>query len=421
MRIVRLNIVNFCGITDFSYECAESLNVLVGVNGAGKSTVLRAIDLLFSWYSARLKSATGKGALLTDDDITLGKSFCSLELALDNGTVWKLYKQRSSNRQKPKGKTSLEQLKVFVNERLLYNEQTPDMAYLPLFASYGVTRRVVDSTPLRVHKRHAMGMIDVYNREAESRMNFQAFFAWFREREDIENEQLRETGVLTEDRQLKAVRTAITTAIHGFTNLRVQRSPRSFVIEKDGVKMKFDQLSDGEKSYITLIADIARKLSMTHPNMENPLLGTGVILIDEIDLHLHPRWQRDVVPQICRVFPNCQFFISTHSPVVLSNVYSGNGRSVFLMRDGNAIKMTDNLYAKRIDKILSEEFELQSLRGTEAQKHIDAVWECLRAGDCTSEQFTTNLQWLRNNLEPSDSEFMQIAVQERLINQRKLV
>lgn len=419
MRIARLYIENFRGIENFSLECGPSLNVLVGVNGAGKSTLLHAIDILFSWFIARLRNVNGKGTAITDEDIMSGKVYCSLEVELDNGVRWGLYKQKPSHRQKPQGKTYLEQMTEYINRLLECNEQSPNTASLPLVASYGVTR-VVDSTPARVRKSHAMGMMDVYNREMENRMNFQTFFTWFREREDIENERLRETGVLAEDPQLNAVRFAISETLPGYRNLRVQRSPKCFVIDKEGRRLKFDQLSDGEKSYIVLVADIARKLSMTHPHLENPVYGDGIILIDEIDLHLHPRWQRDVIPMICSVFPNCQFILSTHSPLALAGVSAVSGKKVVLMSEGRTKQsLSDDFIAKNLDRTLLEDFEMPSLWTTEVQTHLDKVWDCLRADDCQSEKYMENLAWLRKNMDPSDSEFIRIAVQERIIKGRK--
>lgn len=415
MRIARLYIKNFRGIENFPLECGPSLNVLVGVNGAGKSTLLHAIDILFSWFIARLRNVNGKGTAITDEDIMSGKVYCSLEVELDNGVRWGLYKQKSSHRQKPQGKTYLEQMTEYINRLLESNEQSPNTASLPLVASYGVTR-VVDSTPARVRKNHAMGMMDVYNREMENRMNFQTFFTWFREREDIENERLRETGVLAEDPQLNAVRFAISETLPGYRNLRVQRSPKSFVIDKEGRRLKFDQLSDGEKSYIVLVADIARKLSMTHPYLNNPIQGAGIVLVDEIDLHLHPRWQRDVIPMICRVFPNCQFILSTHSPLALAGVSAVSGKNVVLLSEGRIKQsLSDDFMAKNLDRTLLEDFEMPSLWTTEVQTHLDKVWDCLRADDCQSEKYMENMAWLRKNMDPSDSELIRIAVQERII------
>ena len=81
-----------------------------------------------------------------------------------------------------------------------------------------------------------------------------------------------------------------------------------------------DQLSDGEKCLIALVADIARRLAIANPILEDPLQGEGVVLIDEVDLHLHPAWQRMVLPKLIATFPNCQFIVSTHSPQILGEV-----------------------------------------------------------------------------------------------------
>jgi predicted ATP-binding protein involved in virulence len=92
------------------------------------------------------------------------------------------------------------------------------------------------------------------------------------------------------------------------------------VVYKSGQELWVNQLSDGEKCLIALIGDLARRLAIANPILRNPLEGSGVVLIDEIDLHLHPRWQRMLIPRLIKTFPNCQFFISTHSPQVLGEI-----------------------------------------------------------------------------------------------------
>lgn len=108
-------------------------------------------------------------------------------------------------------------------------------------------------------------------------------------------------------------------------------------IEKDGQLLTVNQLSDGEKCLIAMVSDLARRMAIANPTGD-PLQGEGIILIDEIDLHLHPKWQRMIVPKLLEVFPNCQFIISTHSPHVLTHIQPEN---IFLLRwvDGNIKKM----------------------------------------------------------------------------------
>ena len=259
MRISHIKIENFRAIQNLDFECGERINVFVGVNGAGKSTFLSALNYLFSWFFARIKNAKGRGAFLTDKDITIGKKYCSIELTLDDGTSWKLYKQKSTDRSKPLEKTELEKLTSLVNQIVNDYETDPEHCALPLFVSYGVNRSVTD-VPVRLKKKHAFDPMQVYNMPVSNSLNFRDFFEWYREREDIENEQYRRSGSLVEDSQIKAVREAISQIMPGYGNFRVQRNPRAVVMDKGDTTFYFEQLSDScERICIDDIKEIIKK------------------------------------------------------------------------------------------------------------------------------------------------------------------
>ncbi len=423
MEIKHITIANFRGVKNFSCDCSSSLNVFAGVNGAGKSTVLCAVDILLGWLISRLRNAKGRGYNLTDTDITRGCDYCLLQIEVlyrGQSVSWQLYKQKSSVRTKPIGKTSLEQLAMLANSIVTGNEREAETASLPLFATYGVTR-VVDSTPVRIRKRHAMAMIDTYDSKNEGQANYRSLFAWFRELEDIENANYRETGMLTENVQLRAVRKAIVDTVPGFDELKVKRSPRGFVIRKNGQEFRFDELSDGEKAYIAIVADIARKLGMTHPSLPDPLQAAGIVMIDEIDLHLHPSWQWDVIPQLTRTFPHVQFFMTTHSPYVLTNVNMRGGQRVFFMNKGEALEAPTTIYGKRVDGILFDNLGMQSVRGKEVEEKISALMDLMKANDIDSVDYLSLKDWLKRNVSKSDPLFGDIAVQECLIRKKRQV
>ena len=92
------------------------------------------------------------------------------------------------------------------------------------------------------------------------------------------------------------------------------------VLHKSGEELRVDQLSDGEKCTLAMVGDLARRMAIANPALGEPLSGRGVVLIDEVDLHLHPGWQRHVVSALEETFPNCQFLVSTHSPQIVSHV-----------------------------------------------------------------------------------------------------
>jgi predicted ATP-binding protein involved in virulence len=122
------------------------------------------------------------------------------------------------------------------------------------------------------------------------------------------------------DVQLNAVRRSIEALMPGYSGLRVRRNPLRMVVDKEGEELNVSQLSDGEKCLLALAGDLARRLALANPGLENPTQGEAIILIDEIELHLHPTWQRNAIPCLEKTFPNCQFIISTHSAPVLGHV-----------------------------------------------------------------------------------------------------
>ncbi|MEQ4740849.1 AAA family ATPase [Klebsiella michiganensis] len=94
------------------------------------------------------------------------------------------------------------------------------------------------------------------------------------------------------------------------------------VLTKDDLLLDAQQLSQGEKTILTLVGDLTRRLVLLNPKLNNPLQGKGIVLIDEVDLHLHPSWQQSIIEKLQYTFPNVQFIITTHSPQVVSTVPS---------------------------------------------------------------------------------------------------
>lgn len=105
----------------------------------------------------------------------------------------------------------------------------------------------------------------------------------------------------------------------GYSGFMIERHPLAMMLRKNGEPLNAEQLSDGEKIYLALVGDLCHRLSLANP-VGDPLLGGGIVLIDEVDLHLHPQWQSEIANALTRTFPNIQFIISTHSPHVINSV-----------------------------------------------------------------------------------------------------
>lgn len=419
MKIKSVQIENFRAIRSFSGELGNSINVLFGENGVGKSSFVLVLNYLLSWLTARILNPKGNGRVLTDEDITIGEKYCRLCVILEDDTQWILYRQRSTERSKAP-QSDLHALSRWADEWVTNHIDKEGMLIeLPTLGIYDVNRSVVDVPQRLVHQQLTPSA--VYQAKST---DFKTFFHWFREREDVENELLREAfdkdrsiTNFQPDSQLEAVRKAIAKILPQYGKLHVRRHPRKFVMEKNDVEYDFARMSDGEKCYITLVASIARRLAVTHPSSKCPLEESGVFVIDEIDLHLHPDWQRLVVDKLRSTFPNVQFILTTHSPAVLSSVRTYAGEKVFSVADGRINPIDAKVFGQSIDNILLRDFAVPSIRSVEAEILLDHVRNALQKGDINSPEYIVAKKEMLQKLDPSDIEVASLLLEE--VNMKK--
>lgn len=392
MKINQLILKNYRGAVHLPLDFTDSLNVFFGVNGAGKSTVLDALAIALSWVVGRIQYAKAAGRPISESDITNGKAFASIALICSDGDQriqWKLVKARKGARL-PEERSNLSALKTYAEHLKKGVNQETEITNLPLFVYYPVNRSVLD-IPLRIRSKHRFTLFAAYDDALTSGANFRTFFEWFREREDLENENRKYESALFKpedsgfpDPQLEAVRAALRQFLPEFDNLSVRRNPLRMEVRKEGKVLTVNQLSDGEKCLIAMIGDLARRMAIANPLRKEPLEGEGIILIDEIDLHLHPKWQRMVVPRLRQVFPRCQFVISTHSPHVITHVLPDNLYRL-IQEDGQIIaSRPSESYGKNVDRILEDLMELETTRPDSVQKKLDDIFKKIEVGELTA-------------------------------------
>lgn len=376
VKIKSLELENFRGIEDLKLDFDGRNTVFYGINGSGKSTILSAITILYSRLIQRsIKNKYKLNVNIENTDIMFGKSESKLMFKgyfMDDDTEFrymKSYNKRTKERRdSPK---SLDEFSRKFHEYIEINDDTS----LPIFMDYGVHRVVLD-IPLRINKKHTFDRVSAFERAVESKIDFRTFFEWFRNQEDYENEIKVSHDPDHEDFALKAVKDAIYFFLEGFSNLRVQRNPLRMVISKGNVKFEINQLSDGEKCILALVGDLARRLALANPKLDNPLDGTGIVLIDEVELHMHPGWQRKVLPTMFKMFPNVQFFITTHSPQVLGEI--NENTNIFCLNKGDS----NNVSFDRISNFVGwdsnyilDEFMGVSTINLEIRQMIDEMYE----------------------------------------------
>jgi predicted ATP-binding protein involved in virulence len=326
MKVKRLTLRSFRGIDDLTLDFAPNVTVLIGNNGAGKSSILDALAISFTQFVEKVSEVGMEiSQKFQYSDIINSFTQSTLQMSVDclGEQTWIATRDRftdESTFSAAEGSIPPEEVASSFVRNLLNNHR----ANLPLIVYYPVSRGVTS-----ISLELSLNFLEEQARSAQTlaydhslpagRSSFSDFFQWFKIREDLENEVRLEKDSSYRDHQLKAVRDAIYSFSPGFSNLRVRRSPLRMIVEKFG-ELVVNQLSDGEKYLLAMVGDLARRLAIANPGLPDPLQGEGVVLIDEIELHLHPKWQRDIVPALTNTFPNCQFILTTHSPQVLGEV-----------------------------------------------------------------------------------------------------
>ena len=423
MFLQSIQLQNFRSVASLTIELSERLNVFVGMNGAGKSTILDATAILLSWLANRIKTAGASGRPIKENDIQNKTSFSVLNALLNDKSLMiplGLSKSKSGTAKREKS-FDLSQLNRRVKQFQKNIEESEGKTNLPLLAYYPVHRAVLD-IPLRIRSHHSFNILETYDESLTSGANFRTFFEWFRNQEDIENENRKYVNALFQpenfefpDRQLEAVRKALSAFMPNFTNWTVRRRPLHMEVKKDGQKLIVNQLSDGEKCLMAMVGDIARRMALANPLLDNPLHGDGIVLIDEVDLHLHPLWQRMMSPRLLESFPNCQFLISTHSPHVLTHVQPQN---IFMLHteDGKFIcEHPQESYGKTSERILEDLMGLETTRPDIVKNALKALFVRLQKGDI--EQAKNDIKLLQQEI-GEDPELVKAQV---LIKRKELI
>ncbi len=321
MRLQELTLFDFKIFSEQKFIFNGKSTIIFGINGTGKSTILSAINYLNRVWINRLNPAQGTAfRSFSDDMISFGKSDLMLrgEVELD-GAIYPLMRCHTRAKKNQRKNTLSYHIGFYTKftdgfTRNYLEEETSNM---PVYVNYGTNRSVLD-IPDRIRKKHDFDKLSALERTIENELDFRTFFEWYREREAEEVIEAREQNDLAyRDSLLTCVRNAIEAMIGNVTNLRVKRNPVRMVADKAGKEIRVDLLSDGEKCTLAMFGDLARRLALANPGLNNPLEGEGIVLIDEIELHMHPMWQRKVLRVLRTTFPNIQFFITTHSPQIL--------------------------------------------------------------------------------------------------------
>jgi predicted ATP-binding protein involved in virulence len=396
MRIEQLEIKNFRCLEDITINFpADNLAVIVGVNGAGKSAILDALKISISNVIRQLISLeikkdftlqdiTGSLTIIEQDDIHHTAESSQIDAVIkdkDEHTITVSCIAEILEKDYSESTTS----KITGHDFFTDSSQNfPLFIYYHYYHDKLIEQIKQDTKPLKIH--FDKQQLNIYRGCMQADLdNFHEFSQWFEREEDLENERRLSEDPNYRISSLEVVRKTFQKLLNNltsvpFSDLRIVRSRErvfpfrrsipnpTLVISKDNQDFKIDQLSSGEKRLLMLATDLARRLAIANPGLgENALEGEGIILIDEIDLHLHPQWQRRVLSALTQTFPHCQFIVTTHSPQVLSEVPK---ESVFILENGKLVEYSPHTLGRDSNSILYEIFNVKE-RPEWSQQEID--------------------------------------------------
>jgi predicted ATP-binding protein involved in virulence len=352
LKIKNIELTAFRGFKEtITVGLDDNLTVFIGDNGSGKSGVLDAIAYQLMYFRdemtnremfvfpVKLNPKRLKNYDVNNESEEFQSTASFLLQSLNNteqsvNHIIRAKKNSTANIEDRKGEDDFSNFNTYT-KNIYYEKLEKKLSNIPVLIYYGSgsvnTEIEENNNDIELIQ---MDIFDTYRQSLEGgEFNFTQFMLLLDRQQKIKLQNPDKRNFIG---FLEQALTVMLSDENGYSyqNLRMEWGDLfdemiMDKVSKDGdiSKLVINQLSSGEKNLLALVGDLTRRMYLA--NLEgNPLDGNGIVLIDEIDVHLHPKWQQKVVTRLREVFPNIQFVVTTHSPLVLSNVYSKHIRAI---------------------------------------------------------------------------------------------
>lgn len=358
MRIDGLELRNFNCFKEQLLTFAPRFNLIVGDNATGKTTILNGISVgmgaLFLGFPspAEPRNIDREDARLEffqhGDALTAEPQFPVQVKCIGMVGEEKIGWVRDLNHRE--GRTTRQDAFMIQECARKIRDQVKSGAEvtLPILSFYGTSRLWVQKRQREVKTlkpdSRFMGYLDCL----EPASDVKRLLAWFK------TQEISAIQEGTQNHTLEACRRAILSCVPDAKRVYFDVKRDQLTIELPGRSLPFTYLSDGFRSMLAMVADIAVRCSTLNPHLKEDAAEAtpGVVLIDEVDLHLHPKWQRRVIVDLLKAFPKIQFIGTTHSPFVIQSLPPGNGMKLINLDDPKA-----NDYADKSIEDISEDVQ----------------------------------------------------------------
>lgn len=359
MRIDQLRVENFKGFTKREVTFHPEFNLVVGENGAGKTSVLDALAVAAGSWFLGLRGYDSRHIRPEDvrlagheseATVTWEQQFPCIVEARGSAREQRLAWRRTIDG--PGGRTTYREAREIKSlaEQTEHAVRDGEKIVLPLISYYG-TGRLWDvpreqskvREPAKGGPKTQRSRLEGYRNSVDPRLSVSALVEWIAQQSWLAFQQGgRETSTFA------AVREALVRNVQGARQLAFDVRLGEVIVRFDGgTEQPFMNLSDGQRCMLALVGDMAQKAASLNPHLGEQVLAEtpGLVLIDELDLHLHPTWQRHVIEDLRTTFPRIQFICTTHSPFLIQSLRSGDE---LVMLDGQPTAQLADLSIEEI-------------------------------------------------------------------------
>ena len=401
MWIEKLSVENFRLFEKQSFSFHPEFNLIVGENGSGKTSLFTLLTIVLSgWIGNICKIPSKESISFNEYDLRNIVVEYSGELRDNRATFYRIRADWNGlPTTEGKEETSFwnacyesygrsgkirprHELSHINNDFIAFRESHADFT-MPLFAAYRCNRLWKPNTSKDKVKTVRKAMEERYERAdgylgwAYAYADDNILMSWIQKLDIIAyQENTKPLGWQVMQNALKA-------SLDSFDLLHFRaKEGQLIILFKDGRRIPFNQLSDGQRTLFAMIGDMVRRAVLLNPQLGEKVLEEtpGVVLIDELDLHLHPKWQRRIIEDLRRTFPKIQFICTTHSPFLIQSLREGK----LIQLDGETGEEYSDASLEDIaENIQGIEMPQKSLRFTQMMEAAEAYYK--RLHECADE------------------------------------
>lgn len=410
-RLKEIEVYNFRKFEKQSYSLNPQMNVFAGKNGSGKTAMLEAACVMLGAYLAAFKTyvpsrfvrnihpedihlkvlSTEKQNVLTTGGIPQYPCYIKCRADwnhIENGIEFQRTVIKEDSRTKFDGTNPMQQMVVSWEDAIARADHSDEPVLLPLVL-YLSSARLWNENNAKTGKKGIYNRTEGYNRCLDTKRGTELAFEYIRRLRDVANEEKNGKSFPAYDAILQAINVAFQEELAPGEQVIISTRYESDIValkNKEGTILPFSALSDGYRNVIKIILDIATRMCILNPYLKGEALTMtpGVVIIDELDLSLHPTWQRRIIQILKMLFPKIQFICATHSPFIIQSLemgelitldrkleseYSGAGIED-IAEDVMGVEMPQFSEKKRQMYIIAEDF-LEAIKQGKTQKDIE--------------------------------------------------